>query len=127
VVEIDHIMHYTFLQHYFELLDFSVYFCIWRINRNHCRTRSRTLSSFILLFAMCTLLCCDNHYAPYTCLPYYSVSVEATPHYLWDYEGWEDIPGNRGLLEPRFILAHSLHTIRPDLKFLVILRNPVTR
>ena len=56
-----------------------------------------------------------------------NISVEATPHYLWDYEGWEEVPGNHGLLEPRFILAHSLHQIRPDLKFLLIFRNPVSR
>ena len=54
-------------------------------------------------------------------------SVEATPHYLWDYGGWEAIPGNVGLSEPRFILPDTLYTLEPELRFLVIIRNPVDR
>ncbi len=55
------------------------------------------------------------------------VPVDATPHYLWDYEGWEAIPGNRNLAEPKFILADTLYHINPNLKLIVIVRNPASR
>ena len=60
----------------------------------------------------------------YECM---SLAVEGTPHYLWEHSGWQHFPGNAGLSEPKYILAHTLYALRPSLKFLVILRNPADR
>jgi hypothetical protein len=55
------------------------------------------------------------------------MAVEGTPHYLWDYGGWENLQENIGLSEPKYILAHTMYAMRPSLKFVVILRNPADR
>ncbi len=60
-------------------------------------------------------------------LLYVILPVDGTPSSLWDYDGWWRIPGNRGLAEPRYILAHTVRKLVPDAKIVVILRNPVDR
>jgi N-acetylgalactosamine 4-sulfate 6-O-sulfotransferase len=53
--------------------------------------------------------------------------VDGTPAYLWDYDGWENIRGNKGLEEPRYILAHAIRKLVPEAKIIVILRQPSER
>ncbi len=52
---------------------------------------------------------------------------EGTPNYLTDYDHWEKIPGNQGLSEPRYILAHVIKRVTPNAKIVAQLRNPVKR
>ena len=52
---------------------------------------------------------------------------DGTPTYLVDYDGWRNIPGNEGLEEPKYILAHILKQLTPNAKFVVLLRNPIDR
>ena len=53
--------------------------------------------------------------------------MDATPANLWDYDCWTDIPGNRGLAEPKYTLAHSIKKLVPDARILMILREPTSR
>ena len=55
------------------------------------------------------------------------VTVDGTSDYLWHYEGWETIPGNRNLTEPRFTTADTVYRINPNLRLIVIVRNPARR
>ncbi len=40
---------------------------------------------------------------------------------------WNKIIGNAGAEEPRFITAHYLYHLQPEMKYLVTMRNPVER
>ncbi|ELU18071.1 hypothetical protein CAPTEDRAFT_107906 [Capitella teleta] len=55
------------------------------------------------------------------------LTIDGCPAYLWDYDGWQKIPGNKGLDEPRFILAHSIKELVPEAKIIAILRHPTER
>ncbi len=46
---------------------------------------------------------------------------------MWLLPFWEEITGNAGAEEPRFIAAHHLHSLMPELKYMAIMRNPVDR
>ncbi len=54
-------------------------------------------------------------------------TVDASPSYIWDYDGWQRIPGNEGLSEPLYTLSHTLKAMVPKAKIIVLLRNPVDR
>ena len=53
-------------------------------------------------------------------------TVDGTPCYLWDYDGWKVIPGNEGLDEPKYTLAHTLGAVNPNARIIVILRGYMT-
>ena len=53
--------------------------------------------------------------------------MDGTPCYLWDYDGWKVIPGNEGLDEPKYTLAHTLGAVNPNARIIVILREPAER
>ncbi|ELT90299.1 hypothetical protein CAPTEDRAFT_124050, partial [Capitella teleta] len=55
------------------------------------------------------------------------LTVEGSSTYLWNYDGWEEISGNRGLSEPKYILAHAIRELVPKAKIVVILRHPTER
>ncbi len=55
------------------------------------------------------------------------VSVDASPQYLWEYNGWRQVPGNQGLVEPRYLAAHAIQALVPQARILVLLREPVER
>ncbi len=40
---------------------------------------------------------------------------------------WWNITGNADAEEPRFVTAHHLYRLQPEVKYLVIMRNPVER
>jgi len=46
---------------------------------------------------------------------------------LTDFDNWQLLPVNKNLSEPKYILAHILKMLTPDVKIIVILRNPVKR
>ncbi|XP_061192047.1 carbohydrate sulfotransferase 15-like [Saccostrea echinata] len=55
------------------------------------------------------------------------ITGDGTPMDMWDFRGWKMIPQNRGLSEPRYLTPHLIKHINPDVKLIVILRNPVDR
>jgi len=44
--------------------------------------------------------------------------------YLWDYDGWQMIPGNMDQQEPSYILTHSLRALVQRAKIIAIIRGP---
>ena len=55
------------------------------------------------------------------------VIVEGTPHTLWDGDRWRLDPLNAGLEVPAVLMPHKLRRVTPDVKFIVIMRNPTSR
>ena len=53
--------------------------------------------------------------------------VEGTPRTLWDGERWKLDPLNAGLDTPAVLIPHKLHHVTPDVKLIVILRDPADR
>ena len=52
---------------------------------------------------------------------------EASPSIFWEASHWKELPENRGLDEPKYVTAHYVKHIVPDVKIIVILRNPTDR
>ena len=52
---------------------------------------------------------------------------EASPSIFWDASHWKELPENRGLDEPKYVTAHYVKHIVPDVKIIVILRDPTDR
>ena len=57
----------------------------------------------------------------------FALPGEASPVYLSEYDLWDRLPGNKGLEEPKYILAHIIQSLTPQARIIVILRNPVDR
>ena len=55
------------------------------------------------------------------------IIVEGTPRTLWDGDSWSLDPLNAGLQLPAVLTPHKLRHVTPDVKFIVILRDPVRR
>ena len=55
------------------------------------------------------------------------VLVEGTPRTLWDGDRWSLDPLNAGLQLPAVLTPHKIRHVTPDVKFIVILRDPVRR
>jgi hypothetical protein len=55
------------------------------------------------------------------------VTVDATPTYLWDYDGWWRIAANAGAMAPRHTMADALRRVIPSAKVIAILRDPAQR
>lgn len=45
----------------------------------------------------------------------------------WDNQHWKLEPLNRNLSEPCVLTLHYIHNILPNAKFIMLLRDPVTR
>jgi hypothetical protein len=52
---------------------------------------------------------------------------DGTPSYVYDFEGWEKMAGNKGLLEPRYTIADIIHQLTPQARIILIFRDPVDR
>ncbi|KAK2146949.1 hypothetical protein LSH36_577g03009 [Paralvinella palmiformis] len=52
------------------------------------------------------------------------ITVDATPSYYSRQGDLSTLPGNRGLSEPRYTLAHTLYRLFPNTRLIVILRHP---
>jgi len=46
---------------------------------------------------------------------------------FWDNYEWQKFPENAGQTEPKYVVADYIHHIIPDVKLILILRNPVDR
>ncbi|KAK2180939.1 hypothetical protein NP493_419g02005 [Ridgeia piscesae] len=55
------------------------------------------------------------------------VTGEASASTFWDMSYWRMMPENRGCDEPQYMTAHYVKHILPDVKIMVILRNPIDR
>ena len=55
------------------------------------------------------------------------VSGEVAEDIMWYNHVWPALPGNEGQLEPRYTNADYLHHLDPDVKVIVILRDPTER
>ena len=55
------------------------------------------------------------------------VIVEGTPRTLWDGDSWSFDPLNSGLQLPAVLTPHKLRHVTPDVKIIVIMRDPVRR
>ena len=60
-------------------------------------------------------------------LYYPSVIGEYTAMTFFDMSYWRQDPRNQGQLEPLVTTPHDVHSLNPNMKLLVILRNPTTR
>ena len=52
---------------------------------------------------------------------------DGTPMDFWDFTGWRNIQQNQGLDHPKVLTPHLLHHINPNVKLIIILRNPTQR
>lgn len=52
---------------------------------------------------------------------------DGSPNALWDFTGWNKIPQNHGLTLPKYLTPHCIHHLTPNVKLIVILRNPIDR
>ncbi|KAI0238033.1 Carbohydrate sulfotransferase 15 [Lamellibrachia satsuma] len=55
------------------------------------------------------------------------VTGEASASTFWDMSYWRKLPENRGLDEPMYTTAHYVKHVVPEVKIIVILRNPTDR
>ena len=53
--------------------------------------------------------------------------VDGSPAYFWEYDEWKKVPANKGLDEPRVTQAHTLRSVSPSAKVVIMLRNPIDR
>ncbi|XP_063447212.1 carbohydrate sulfotransferase 15-like [Mytilus trossulus] len=55
------------------------------------------------------------------------ITGDGTPMDMWDYRGWPQIPQNLHKPDPEILTPHLIRHINPDMKFIIILRNPIDR
>lgn len=55
------------------------------------------------------------------------ITGEASASTMWDNHQWQYMPENDGLSEPAVLTPHYIRHIQPDVKLIVILRNPTDR
>lgn len=56
-----------------------------------------------------------------------SVTGEASVSLFWDNNDWVKLPENKDQSEPLYITPHYIHQIIPDVKLILMLRDPVER
>ena len=52
---------------------------------------------------------------------------DATPSYLWDFDGWSELGIHADMDSPRYTVADYIRALTPKVKVIIILRNPVDR
>ena len=73
------------------------------------------------------------HYEPHTVFVFIlNVSCtfllgDLTPETMATHFSWQLRPGNRERLDPQYITPHYIHSMAPDTRFLLIMRDPVER
>ncbi|ELT93152.1 hypothetical protein CAPTEDRAFT_74042, partial [Capitella teleta] len=55
------------------------------------------------------------------------LSGDASPTYAYFFEKWQRLPGNEGLEEPKYIIAHLIRETVPQARIVMNMRNPVDR
>lgn len=58
---------------------------------------------------------------------YRSVIGEMTSITLVDYPHWREDRRNSGLDQPKYLIPHDVYNLNPNVKLIVLFRNPVTR
>lgn len=85
---------------------------------------------FLLLSEKC--LCFNQKYVKYVCPSLTNIinylAGEGSPTVFWDFTGWNLIPQNsKRSPEHALLTPHSLQHLTPNVKLLLLLRNPVDR
>ncbi|XP_052829247.1 carbohydrate sulfotransferase 15 isoform X2 [Octopus bimaculoides] len=52
---------------------------------------------------------------------------DGSPTVFWDFTGWPLIAQNKGLEQPTVLTPHCISHLTPNVKFILLLRNPVER
>ncbi|ELT93125.1 hypothetical protein CAPTEDRAFT_195777 [Capitella teleta] len=55
------------------------------------------------------------------------ITGDASPTYAYFFEKWQRLPGNEGLEEPKYIIAHLIRETVPQARIVMNMRNPVDR
>ncbi|CAC5399095.1 CHST15 [Mytilus coruscus] len=55
------------------------------------------------------------------------ITGDGTPMDMWDFRGWPQIPQNLNKSEPEILTPHLIRHLYPEMKFIIILRNPIDR
>ncbi|XP_049592810.1 carbohydrate sulfotransferase 15 isoform X1 [Syngnathus scovelli] len=55
------------------------------------------------------------------------ITGEASASTMWDNQAWSYLHGDREEAEPPFLAQDFIHTVQPDAKIIIMLRNPVER
>ena len=55
------------------------------------------------------------------------VTVDASTTYVSNSYQWENDPRNKGFHYPHVLVPHRIHHVQPNAKFVILLRNPITR
>ncbi|CAC5410827.1 CHST15 [Mytilus coruscus] len=58
---------------------------------------------------------------------HYLITGDGSPMDMWDFRGWPQIPQNLNKSEPEILTPHLIRHLYPDMKFIIILRNPIDR
>ena len=61
----------------------------------------------------------------FICLPYNI--VDGSPNLFWDSSNWDLIPSNQAMKEPNMTVAHTIYTLNPEAKIIILIREPVSR
>lgn len=56
-----------------------------------------------------------------------SITVDGTPMDFWDFTGWPKIPQNVNAREPKILTPHLMKHMNPNVKFILIFRQPSER
>ena len=56
-----------------------------------------------------------------------NIPGDATPNYIWHFDGWRKVAANRGAKEPKVMLAHLIKELTPMAKIIVMVRDPIKR
>ncbi|XP_014776385.2 carbohydrate sulfotransferase 15 isoform X1 [Octopus bimaculoides] len=55
------------------------------------------------------------------------IICDGSPTVFWDFTGWPLIAQNKGLEQPTVLTPHCISHLTPNVKFILLLRNPVER
>lgn len=55
------------------------------------------------------------------------ITIDGSPTYIYDFDGWTKLAANKGLSEPKYTIADLIHEVTPQAKVIFILRNPTDR
>ncbi|XP_029646401.1 carbohydrate sulfotransferase 15 [Octopus sinensis] len=55
------------------------------------------------------------------------IICDGSPTVFWDFTGWPFIPQNKGLEQPKVLTPHCISHLTPNVKFILLLRNPIER
>ncbi|KAK2159460.1 hypothetical protein LSH36_152g00010 [Paralvinella palmiformis] len=91
-------------------------------------TIPRPIKSYVDLFDSVAETLRSTHVMDRNGRKFHPIGIgEGSPNYLTDFGNWKVLEANKGLSEPKYILAHILKMLTPRVKIVVILRDPIER